>query len=249
VSDTPTVEDAVQQVIASTTTERETAIALHDIVREGVKFGFNKYFDAAEPDEVLACGVGHCNPKSRLLAALFRAAGLESYQHFVVIPKEILKGALPASRYWMIPPELSHSYVEVQVEGTWVAIDSHSVDTALLRAAQARLAEEGRALGYGVRVDSTNVWDGEHDAFSQFDPGLMVEDHGRIEDLEAYFGSEQYRHQVLGLRFNTLFRLRGDAGVAAINAHIDGVRGQGTGSGQERALPPLRAGRGKGSIA
>jgi len=146
--------------------------------------------------------------------------------HFVVLPKDILKGALPASRYWMIPAELSHAYVEVQVEGAWVAIDSHIVDTPLLQAAKARLAAEGRALGYGVRADSTNAWDGQSDAFSQFDPGLMVEDHGRIDDLDAYFRSKKYRNQVLGLRFNTMFKLMGNAGVAAINAHIEGLRTQ-----------------------
>jgi transglutaminase-like putative cysteine protease len=216
-------------------TEREKAIALHDHVREHVKFGFNQYFDATDPDYTLACGVGHCNPKSRLMVALFRAAGLESYQHFVVIPKDILKDAIPVSRYWMIPAELSHSYVEVEVEGTWCAIDSHIVDTPLLQAAQARLAAEGRAVGYGVRVDSTNVWDAQSNAFSQFDPGLTVEDHGRVDDLDAYFRSRRYRNQVLGLRFNTMFKAMGNAGVAAINAHIEGLRGASTGLSHEQA--------------
>ena len=219
-----TVREVVEQVVVGTATEREKAIALHNYVRENVKFGFNKYFDAAQPDYTLACGQGHCNPKSRLMVALFRAAGLEGHQHFVVIPKEILKGAIPASRYWMIPAELSHSYVEVKVEGTWCAIDSYIVDTALLRAAQARLAKEGRSLGYGVRVNSTNVWDGQSNAFSQFDQGMMIEDHGRVDDLEAYFRTRKYRNKVLGLRFNTMFKLMGNSGVAASNSHIEGIR-------------------------
>jgi hypothetical protein len=234
-SDTPTVGSVVEQVVARAATSREKAIALHDYVREQVKFGFNKYFDAAEPEYTLACAVGHCNPKSRLMVALFRAAGFESYQHFVAIPKDILKGALPASRYWMIPAELSHSYVDVQVEGTWCSIDSHIVDTLLLDAAQARLIAEGRHLGYGVRADSTNVWDGQSDAFSQFAPRLMIEDHGRVDDLDAYFRSEKYRNQILGLRFNTMFRLMGDAGVAPMNAHIETLRRQAAGSGREAA--------------
>jgi hypothetical protein len=54
----------------------------------------------------------------------------------------------------------------------------------------------------------------------------MVEDHGRIDDLDAYFRSKKYRNQVLGLRFNTMFKLMGNAGVAAINAHIEGLRTQ-----------------------
>jgi hypothetical protein len=222
--DVSTVAGVIAQVTAEASGERDTAVALHDYVREHVKFGFGKYFDAGKPDEILACGFGHCNPKSRLLVALFRAAGLDSCQHFVVLPKRILQGALPASRYWMIPPELSHSYVEVRIEGAWYAIDSHIVDTPLLEAAQARLAAEGRVLGCGVRVGSTNVWDGRSNAFSQYDPSLMIEDHGRIDDLAAYFHSRRYRNHVLGLRFNTMFRLMGEAGVAAINAHIEALR-------------------------
>lgn len=221
---TPTVASVAQQITGGATTEQAKAVALHDYVRDRVKFGFNKHFDAGDVDYILACGVGHCNPKTRLMVALFQVAGLESAQHFVVIPKDILKGAIPASRYWMIPAELSHSYTEVLVDGTWCAIDSYLVDTPLLRAAQARLAAEGRTLGYGARADSTNVWDGQSNAFSQFEQGMMIEDHGRVQDLEAYFSSEKYRNHVMGLRFNTMFRLMGDAGVAGMNAHLDRLR-------------------------
>jgi transglutaminase-like putative cysteine protease len=222
--DLSTVSEVVEKVTSGAEGARERAVVLHDFVRDRIKFGFNRYFDAAEPDQTLACGVGHCNPKSRLLVGLFRSAGLEAYQHFVVVPKEILKGALPASRYWMIPAEVSHSFVEVRVEGEWRRIDSHIVDTPLLRAAQARLAREGRSLGYGVRVDSTNVWDGRTDAFSQFDETMLIEDHGRVEDIDAYFRSARYRGKALGLRFNTMFQWMGDAGVKPMNAHIDRIR-------------------------
>lgn len=219
-----TVREVVERVVVGEATEREKAIALHDYVRENVKFGFTRYFDAAQPDYTLACGFGHCNPKSQLMVALFRAIGLESYQHFVTIPKDILKDAIPPSRSWLLPAQLSHAYVEVKVEGTWCAIDSYSIDTTLLIAAQARLAQEGRSLGYGTRVDATNVWDGRSDAFSQFDWGMMREDHGRVEDLEAYFRTRKYRHQVLGLRFNTMFKLMGDASVAPINTQLEKIR-------------------------
>lgn len=212
------VQEVTRQATVGLVTEREKAIALHDYVRDHVKFGFTKYFDAAEPDYTLTCGIGHCNPKGRLMVSLFRAIGLEAYQHFVAIPKDILVDALPPSRRWLLPAELSHSYVEVKVEGAWCALDSYIIDTALLKAAQARLAKEGRALGYGVRADGTNVWDGRSNAFSQFDQGMMIEDHGRVDDLEAYFRTRKYRHQVLRVLFNTMFRLTGDFVLPAINS-------------------------------
>ena len=219
-----TVGEVVKQVVVGNATERENAIALHDYVRENVKFGFNKYFDATPPDYTLAYCQGHCNPKSRLMVALFHAANLEAYQHFVVIPKEILKGAIPASRFWMIPAELSHSYVEVKVKGVWHEIDSHIVDTPLLKGAQARLAREGRSIGYGVRVDSVNVWDGRSNAFSQFDQSMMIEDHGRIDDLDAYFRGRKYRNVVFGMSFNTMFKFMGESGVSPINTNIESIR-------------------------
>jgi hypothetical protein len=205
--------------------ERERAVALHDYVRDTVAFGFNPRFDLGPPEYVLSRHLGHCNPKSLLMVALFRAAGFEAHQHFVAISSDILKGAIPASRSWIVPAQLSHSYVDVRVDGNWCAIDSFTIDTRLLHAAQARLAAEGRALGYGVRRDSTNAWDGRSDAFSQFSPAMMLEDHGRIEDVDAYFRSRQYRHQLLGIRFNALFSLMGDFGVGPINAHLDRLRG------------------------
>jgi hypothetical protein len=221
---TQNIKESVDHIIVGIDTERQAAIALHDAVREKVKFGFNKYFDATPPEYTLSCGRGHCNPKSRLMDVFFRMAGFESYQHFVVIPKDILMGAIPHSRYWMIPKELSHSYVEVKVAGRWCSIDSFIVDTSLLQGAQARLLNEKRSLGYGVRSDSINTWDGSSDAFSQFTPGMMVEDHGRVEDLEAYFQSKQYRNMALGLPFNTMFRFMGEAGVAPMNLHLDKIR-------------------------
>ena len=223
-SQTKTITEVVDYVIATAPTERERAVALHDVVREGVRFGFNKYFDASSPDYTLACGYGHCNPKSRLLVVLFRTIGLECYQHFVVLPKEILRDAIPASRFWMIPTELSHSYVEVRVEGSWCAIDSYIVDTPLLRGALALLETQGRTLGYGTRSDATNVWDGQSDAFSQFDRCLLIEDHGRVDDVDAYFRDRRYRNRAFGLHFNTMFKMMGEAGVAPINTHIDGIR-------------------------
>jgi hypothetical protein len=222
------VQEVAQQATAGLAGERKKAIALHDLVRDTVAFGFNKRFEAGPPEYVLASRLGHCNPQSQLLVALLRAAGIEAHQHFVAIRSDILKGVFPAPHSWTLIPELSHSYVDVRIEGGWCAIDSFVIDTALLHAAQARLAAEGRSLGYGVRSDSTNVWDGRSDAFSQFSPGMEIEDHGRIDDLDAYFRSGNYRHHLFGIRllptFNTVIRLMGELYVGPVNANLDRLR-------------------------
>lgn len=216
--------EIVERVVDHTMDEQKKAIALHDFVRENIKFGFNKYFDATPLDYLISCGFGHCNPKSHLMVALFRLAGLEAYQHFVAIPKEILKGAIPASQYWMIPSQVSHSYVEVRVGKKWYEIDSFIVDTPLLNAAKSKLNREGRQTGYGARVNSVNIWDGRSNAFSQFDKSILIEDHGRIDDLQKYFKDKRYRGVVMGVSFNTMFKIMGNLAVDPINANLEKIR-------------------------
>lgn len=220
------VREVVDRITTGVTTDREKAIALHDYVRDNIKFGFTKYFDAAKPDYTLDCGVGHCNPQGALMVTLLQEVGMEAHQHFVVLPKDILKDVVPLSTYAKMSAELSHCYTEVKIEGTWYNIDSYILDTPLLSVAQAKLVEEGRSLGYGTRVDSTNHWDGKSDSFSQFDEDLMIEDHGRVDDLEAFFHSSKYRHKKLGIQLNTIFKLMGNSSVAKMNAHIEGLRRQ-----------------------
>jgi hypothetical protein len=232
------VQEVAEQTTVGPASVRERAIALHDYVRDTVVFGFNRRFEAGSPEFVLSCRIGHCNPKSQLLVALLRAAGFEAHQHFVAIRSDILKGVFPAPQSWTLIPEVSHSYVDVEVDGRWCAIDSFSIDTPLLHAAQARLATERRTLGYGVRSDSTNIWDGQSDAFSQFSPGMEIEDHGRIDDLEAYFRSRHYRNRLFGIRFNTLIGLLGEIYVGPINANLDRLR---SGRWQPRRKQPHAA--------
>ena len=174
-----TIEEVLANIIVPTASKQENAVLLHNFVREKIKFGFNKYFDATPPDYTLACGFGHCNAKSRLIVAFFRSINLVAYQHFVAIPKDILRGAIPPNQFWMLPSELSHSYVEVKIEDSWWQIDSFTIDTPYLKAAQTRLAREGKSIGYGVRLDSDHIWDGKailsHNSIRVFWLKTMVE--------------------------------------------------------------------------
>ena len=218
------VREAVEGVTAEFATERGKAIALHDYVRDNIKFGFNRYFDLSKPNHTLELAIGHCNPKGELMVALFREARLEAHHHFVVLPKDIIKGVVPPGMRWLIPAELSHCYTEVRVEGTWCKIDSYVLDGPLFTAARSRLSEEGRGFGYGTHVQSTNHWDGKSDAFSQFDNDMMLEDHGRVDDLRTYYRSERYRNKVLGVRLNTLFRFLGPGIEVHVDSYMDKVR-------------------------
>ena len=224
------VREAVKGVTAELATEREKAIALHDYVRDIIKFGFNRYFDMSKPNHTLKLRVGHRNPKAELMVALFREAGLEAHHHFVVLPKGIIKGVIPPSMRWLIPAELSHWYVEVKVEGTWCDIDSYVLDGPLLTAARRKLSEEGRPFGYGTHGKSTNHWDGRSDAFFQFDKDIMLEDHGRVDDLRTYYRGDRYREKIPGVQLNTFFRFFGKAIEVRFNSYIDNVRSKDSGN-------------------
>ena len=220
------VREAAGKVTAELTTERQKAIALHDYVRDNIKFGFNRYFDMSKPSHTLELGMGHCNPKGELMVALFREAGLEAHHHFVVLPKGIIKGVIPPGMRWLIPSELSHCYTEVKVEGSWCNIDSYILDGPLLSAARGKLSEEDLTFGYGANAHSTNHWDGKSDAFSQFDKDMMLQDHGRVDDLKTYYSSDRYRNKVLGVRLNTFFRFLGKGIEVHVNSYMDKLRSQ-----------------------
>ena len=218
------LREAVEKVTAELATEREKAIALHDYVLDNIKFGFNRYFDLSKPNHTLELAIGHCNPKGELMVAPFREAGLEAHHHFVVLPKNIIKGVIPPGMRWLIPSELSHCYTEVKVEGTWCKIDSYVLDGPLLRAARAKLSDENRIIGYGTHAHSTNHWDGRSDAFSQFDKDMMLQDHGRVDELRTYYRSDRYRNKVFGVQLNTFFRLFGKGIEVHVNSYMDKLR-------------------------
>jgi len=218
------VRDLAKQITDKLSNEREKVVALHDYVRDNIKFGFNRYFDLSRPVNTLDLGIGHCNPKGELMTALFREADIEAYNHFVVLPKEVLNGAVSPNRYWLIPAELSHCYTVVKVEGAWYNIDSYILDSPLFKAARAKLSEEGRTIGYGTHINSTIDWDGKSDAFSQFDKDMMIEDHGRVDNLETYYRSDRCRHKVFGVSLNTLSRIIGKSLEARSKLYLDKLR-------------------------
>jgi transglutaminase-like putative cysteine protease len=160
------ITEQVAQLVQDRHTPRERAVAIHDFVRDKVRFGFTPHFYAMSAADVLATGVGFGNTKSTLFIAMLRAAGIEALQQFVDLDASVLRGLLD-----LRTPLVDHSYTEVKLDGAWVATDSYVVDLPLFRAAQAALRVEGRGMGYGVRLDGRAQWDGRSASFAQFMPG------------------------------------------------------------------------------
>lgn len=219
--DHPAIVAAAREATAGRDDPREKAVALHDFVRERVKFGWSGRFHDQRASEVLAAGIGYCNTKSTLFVALLRAAGIPARPRFVSLDARILDGLIdPGTRY------VDHSVTEVWLDGRWVATDSYIVDRAAFEGAQARLRAEGRVLGHGVHRDGTTDWDGRRDAFAQFvDPSLAGPDPGPHADIGALVASGKALN-----RLGPLLRLAFPALARPANRRIEALRRSSAGS-------------------
>ncbi|MEM7677031.1 MAG: transglutaminase-like domain-containing protein, partial [Myxococcota bacterium] len=120
--ETQRVSELARKLAPSSLSERERAVALYEYVRDVIRFGFNGAFDDATSEETLRAGLGHCNPKGRLLCELARCVGIRAEQHFVTINGHLLSGILRA------PSRITHSYVRLWIDGRPIQLDGYVCD-------------------------------------------------------------------------------------------------------------------------
>jgi Transglutaminase-like superfamily len=158
----PAIVDVVGRIARKDAHLRTNAIALFEFVR-ALPFGFATGFWDNKASDVLRAGRGYCNTKSTLFVALLRAAGIPARQYFVEIDAAVLRGILDPGTTMV-----DHSYVEVLLDGQWVATDAYIVDPPLFASAQRQLAADGCLLGYSAHATGSNDWDGISPSFSQY---------------------------------------------------------------------------------
>lgn len=120
-ADHPLVRAKAGELAAQAGGARSTAVALFRHVRDGFPYKIiyeipgRDYFRASA---TLARGEGFCMPKSVLLAALARAAGIPSRLHFADIRNHIL----PPTTTERLKTDVMayHTYVELFLDGKWV---------------------------------------------------------------------------------------------------------------------------------
>ncbi len=161
---------------------------VYDYVRDGVAFGYNEG-DAIAASRVLEDGYGQCNTKSTLLMALLRGAGIRCRFHGLTIDKRLQKGLLNGVFYALAPRDIVHSWVEVEVDGRWVALEGVILDGTFLNGLRASLPQGTKAyLGHGVGTDNLAEpgveWRGQ-DTFIQR-TGVR-RDFGVFDDPDAFY--------------------------------------------------------------
>lgn len=161
--------------------------AVYDFVRNDIAFGYNKG-DELPASQVLADGIGQCNTKSTLLMALLRAVGIPCRFHGFTIEKPLQKGAITGLAYWLAPQRIIHSWVEVSLDGRWIALEGFILDAPYLASLQRRFPQARRFCGYGAATPDLHApgveWRGE-DTYIQKDG--IADDYGVFESPDAFY--------------------------------------------------------------
>ncbi|OVE49107.1 hypothetical protein CBW21_07825 [Chromobacterium violaceum] len=182
--------------------DREFCVALHDYVRDRVRFGFTAGFESVTPEQTLALGRGHCNAQADLLCALLRGAGFEASLRFVALDKRILRHAVPAPVLFCLPSRLFHAVTQLKLGGLRCNIDSYIFDRSGFRQQRARLQAAGWERGFGLGRGAVCEWSGRGDAFSQAEPGNLKPDNLEFPSLAEAVGSRAGNNTLLGIHFN-----------------------------------------------
>ncbi len=150
--DHPIVKDTAQRLTQSEVTCSLKLRRLFLFVRDEIRFAFPIEGDFVKASDTIQLGYGQCNTKATLFLALCKATGIPARIHFSLITKDIQKGFFTGLAYWLMPDEISHSWIEVEIDGRWTRIDTFINDLPLFEAAKIELERRGWSVGYSVAL-------------------------------------------------------------------------------------------------
>ncbi len=199
--DHPLVKDTAKRLTQAETTLRGKLEQLFHYVRDDIRFAFPENGDFVRASDTIQLGYGQCNTKATLLLALCKAVGIPARIHFSLITKDIQRGFFTGIAYWLMPREISHSWIEVKINETWRRIDTFINDLLLFTAAKTQLKRRGWSVGYSVALkdgEASAELDLDHEAFQQM--AAVIDDHGTWDDPSAYYESAKYKNRPDGIR-------------------------------------------------
>jgi hypothetical protein len=191
-------------------------------VRDDIKFGFPPEGDFVKASQTIERGYGQCNTKAALFLALCKAIGIPARIHFSLITRNIQKGFFTGIAYWIMPRQISHSWIEVEIEGRWRRIDTFINDLELFNVAKAEVKRRGWRTGYSVALkngEASADLDLDHEVFQQM--AAVTDDHGVWDDPADYYGSSQYRNRPGALRLWIYRHV-----IGGINRRVEQLRHQ-----------------------
>lgn len=216
----PRIVSLAKDITRSASSNRSAAIAIHDWVRDEVKFGISRGFYDTSATQVLDAGVGYCNTKVNLFNALLRTRGIATRIRLMDLSAQVLRGLFdPGTSY------VDHAITEVHLDGRWVAVDSYIVDMPLIQSARRKLDASGAKAGFGIHRDGKSDWDGRKDNFMQcLDSGAIQDyvfkDHGLFSDVRDFYTRTPNTRNRKNIISDIAIRLT----ASSINRQIDAVR-------------------------
>lgn len=204
----PTIEALVAKRDWRSLSPYDRIGAVYDFVRNEIAFGYNQG-DELPASRVLADGIGQCNTKSTLLMALLRAVGVPCRFHGFTIDKALQKGAITGLAYRLAPQRIIHSWVEVLLDGRWIALEGFILDAPYLASLQRRFPQARLFCGYGAATTDLSApgveWRGQDtsiqkegiaDDFGVFDsPDAFYARHGsNLSGLKRWLYERVIRH-------------------------------------------------------
>ncbi|MGI9428751.1 MAG: transglutaminase-like domain-containing protein [Bythopirellula sp.] len=199
--DDPLVVSTAHSIAAGQTKVADKVEKIFYFVRDEIEFFFPEDGDFVSASETIRTKRGQCNTKGTLFLALCKALGVPVKLHFSLISREIQKGFFSGLSYWLLPRKVSHSWIEVEVDGKWLRFDSYINDDPLHKAALKELDRLGWQTGFSIsRAEhgNTNEFRLDQEQFEQM--GAVTDDHGTWEEPAEYYASESYRNRPGPLR-------------------------------------------------
>lgn len=203
----PLVQQTAKALTAGVSEPLDKLIRIFHFVRDEIEFGFPPEGDFVKASQTLQRGYGQCNTKGILILALCQAAGIPARLHFSRISKEIQHGFFMGLFYSLMPKEISHSWLEVELEGRWMPVDTYINDLTLHNAAVSKLNRIGWHTGFSVsRVagEPSAELDVSNTQFSQM--GAVVGDDGTWDEPADFFNGPDYLNRP-GVIKQALYRL------------------------------------------
>ena len=140
--------------------------------------------------------MGSAIQNQRFFLALCNALNINARIHFSLIKKEIQRGLITGMLYNLIPKNISHSWIEVEINGSWVKIDSIINDRKFYQAGKEMLKEKKWDTGFSVSCSknaSSIDLDLINPKFVQMD--AVTEDHGFYEEPMDYYNTSKYKNR------------------------------------------------------
>ncbi len=189
-------------------------------VRDEIRFGFPKDGDLVKASDTIRLGMGQCNTKAALFLALCKAVDIPARIHFSLIKKEIQRGLFTWIGYILMPSLLSHSWVDVKMDGKWRRLDSYINDKPFYMAGKKALREKGWDTGYSISCssgESSADISIEEEKFVQMD--AVVIDQGVWDDPSDYYRTDAYRNRPSPIKL-FLYRLM----IKRVNGRVAHMR-------------------------